>query len=125
MQAVAHAFVDLHREFEIFEHRMRFEHGGFLKFAADAGVGDFRFRQAREIDVLPKKCRAGVGAGLAGDHVHHGGFAGAVGADDAAQFAGFDHEAQVVQRLEAVETDRDVFEIENRAVREIDRAGLD
>ena len=29
---------------------------------------------------------------------------------------------QLVQRLEAVEADRDVFEIQDRAVREVDRA---
>ena len=59
---------------------------------------------------------AAVGAGLAGDVVHHGGLAGAVGADDAAQFADADVEIELAQGLEAVEADLDAFQAEDGAV---------
>jgi hypothetical protein len=93
-----------------------FEHRGLLEFAPDAGVRDLRFGEAQEVDVLPEEGAARIGARFAGDDVHHGSFAGAVRADDAAQLAGFDGERKRVERLEAVEADADVFEIEDRAV---------
>jgi hypothetical protein len=62
---------------------------------------------------------AGIGPGLAGDDVHHGGLAGPVRTDHAAQLAGVHIEIQVVDRLEAVEADADVFEIEDDALTDI------
>ena len=79
-------------------------------------------RRSRSI-VWPKNARAGVGPGLAGDDVHHRRLAGAVGADDAAQLAGVDRQRQRVQRLEAVEADADVFQVQDRAVRDVELAG--
>src|SRR5438105_5835679 len=59
---------------------------------------------------------AGLGARLAGDDIHHGGLAGAVGSDDAAQLARLDDQAQAVERLEAVEADGHAVEIEDRSL---------
>ena len=75
--------------------------------------------------VWPKNAVPVVGTRLAGDDVHHGRLAGTVRADDAAQFAGFDREVQLVQRFEAIEADSNIFEIKDRPVREVDRAVLD
>ena len=82
----------------------------------------FSRRRSRSI-VEPKKRLAGVGPGLAGDDVHHRRLAGAVRADDAAHLAGADRERQRVQRLEAVEADGDVVEVEDRAVGDVELAG--
>ena len=49
---------------------------------------------------------------LAGDDVHHRGLARAIGADNRAKLARIDDEGQAVQRLEAIERDRDIVEIE-------------
>ncbi len=102
---------------------MLLEDGRLLELAADADVGDLRFGQARQVDGLAEEGLAGIGPRLAGDDVHHRRLAGAVGADDAAQFAGVDFEGEVVQRLEAVEADGDVFEVERDAVRQVEFAG--
>jgi hypothetical protein len=53
-----------------------------------------------------------VRTGLTGDHVHHGGFAGAVRADNGPHLARLDGEGKIVERLEAVERDGDTIEIE-------------
>jgi hypothetical protein len=58
--------------------------------------------------------RAGVGLGLAGDHVLQRRFAGAVRPDDAAKLALVEHQREVVQRLEAVEADADAVDTEQR-----------
>ncbi|MCY1444863.1 hypothetical protein D9M71_613520 [compost metagenome] len=65
-----------------------------------------------------------AGPGLAGDHVHQGGLAGAVGADDAAQFANADVQVQCVQGLETIEADADVFQGQDGAMTHVqDLAG--
>ena len=99
---------------------MVLEHRGLLEPAADAGVRNLGLGQHREIDRLAEECGAGIGARLAGDHVHHRRLACTVGADDAAQFAVLDGERKVVQCLEPVEAHRDPVEIEDRAVRRVD-----
>jgi hypothetical protein len=66
------------------------EDGRLLELAADAGVRDLRLREPGEIDGLAEERRARIGPRLAGDDVHHGRLAGAVGADHAAQLAGID-----------------------------------
>jgi hypothetical protein len=119
-QARARPLVGLHGQLQVVEHRVVLEHRGFLELAADAGVGDLRFGHAREVQRLPEEAGAGIGPGLAGDDVHHGGLAGAVGADDAAQLAGVDGEAQLVERLEAIEADRDVVEVEDDLVGDVE-----
>jgi hypothetical protein len=59
---------------------------------------------------LPNSTLAAVGAGAAGDEVEHGALAGAVGADDDAEFAFIEVEVEVVDGLEAIEGLVDAFE---------------
>ena len=79
------AFIGRHRQFQIIQHGMVFEHRGFLKLAPDTGFGNGRFVEVEQVKTVAKNSPAAVGAGLAGNHVHHGGFTGAVRADDAAK----------------------------------------
>jgi hypothetical protein len=92
-----------------------FEHGGFLEFAADTQIGDLRLVELGEVGAAVEIDFAVIGAGLAGDDVHHGGLAGAVGADDRQHLAGVDDDREMVQRLEAVEGNGDAVEIEHGA----------
>ena len=70
--------------------------------------------------VWPKNALPSSGARLAGDDVHHGGLAGPVGSDHAAQFAHSDVERQLVERPEAVEGHRNVFHVQDAAVRDVE-----
>ena len=117
-----HTFVGLERKFQVFKHRELLKDRGLLELAANAHLGDFGFFVAQQVDGAAEVNPAFVGPRLAGDDVHHGGFAGTVGADDAAQLAGRDVQAELVDGLEAVKADADVFQIQNAAVREIDHA---
>ncbi len=67
----------------------------------------------------PNQADPVIRARLAGDDVHHGGLAGAVRADDAAQLSRLDVQRQRVERLEAVEADGQLLEIENLAVAQL------
>ena len=100
------------RQFEVLEHRELLEHGRLLKFSADARLRDFRFGQCQEIQFRPKMHASRIRTSLASDDVHHGGLARAVRSDDAAQLAGLDSQGEFVERLEAVEADGQVLEIE-------------
>ena len=80
----------------------RLEHRWFLEFAANANLGDGRFVQPGEVDGLAENAVPASGRVFAGDDVHHGGFAGAIGADDAAQFAHGDVQGEFVRRPKAV-----------------------
>ena len=103
------------RQLEVLEHRQLLEHGRLLKLAADAGLGDFRLGQREQVDLRPEPRRALIRARLAGDDVHHRGLAGAVRTDDAAQLSRVDVQRQLVERLEAVEADGQLLEIEDLA----------
>src|SRR5262249_933032 len=70
-------------------------------------------RQFKRFDEAPEARRPGIRTGFAGDHVHHCGFAGAIGTNDAAQLARLHGQSKFVKRLEAVEADRHVVEIEH------------
>src|SRR5229473_2401747 len=72
------------RQFEVFDDGQVFEHGRPLELAADAEIGDLRLVEPRQILAAAKEHFAGIGAGLAGDDIHHRRLAGAVGADDRA-----------------------------------------
>jgi hypothetical protein len=102
------------RQLEILEDGKVLEHGRLLEFAADAEVGDLRLVEARQVVGAVEEDGAGIGARLAGDNVHHGRLAGAVGTDDRADLAAPDEKGQRVQRLEAVEADGYAIEIEER-----------
>ena len=105
------AALALQRELDIVPHRVELEDRRLLEFSADAELGDLRLVVARQIDSLEEDV-AGVGAGLAGDDVHHRGLSGAVRPDDGAHLALFDRERERVQRLEPVERHADVVEVE-------------
>ncbi len=110
-------------QFQVLEHRECFEDGRLLELAADAAAGDLVLGQFQQVHALAKPDAAGIRTRLAGDDVHHGGLAGAVGADDATQFAVIDVQVQVVQCLEAVKADADVLYIQDRAVGGVDLGG--
>ena len=114
-----HALVGLERELQVLEHAELLEHRGLLELAADAQLGDLRLVVAQQVDGAAEEHRARVGPGLAGDDVHHRGLARAVGADDAAQLAGRDVQAQLVDGLEAVEADAHVFQVQDAAVGDV------
>ena len=105
------------RQLEIVPDGVALEDGRLLELAADAELGDRRLVDARQVDGAVEIDVAGVGARLAGDDVHHGRLAGAVGADDGAHLALLDDQRQFVQRLEAVEGDGDAVEVEERVQR--------
>ncbi len=114
-QRGAHAAVVLERQQQIVLDRVHLEHRRLLEFAADAEHGDFGLVELGQVvGAFLEKHVAGVGPGLAGDDVHHGGLAGAVRADDGAHLARLDDEGQFVERLEAVERHADAVEIEQR-----------
>jgi hypothetical protein len=64
-----------------------FEHRRLLKLPSDAGSHDFRLGYVKQIDVAAEPSRPWIRAHFSRDDVHHGGLAGAVGADDAEQFS--------------------------------------
>ena len=99
-------------EFQIVEHALVLEDRRLLELAADAQVGDAGLVAHRQVDPAAEIDLARVRAGLAGDDVHHRRLARAVWPDDRAHLAGFEYEAQAVQRLEAVEADGHPVEIE-------------
>ena len=78
------------------------EGAGVLEDDADALAGDAVAGLAGDVDAVDADV-AGVGAFDAHDEFHHGGFAGAVGADETEDFAGLDGEGHVVDGDEAAE----------------------
>ena len=115
-QALHHAAVAFERQLDVVPHRVALEDRWALELAADAEPGDVGLVARQQVDVAAEQRLARVGPGLAGDDIHHGGLARAIGADDGAHLALADDERQVVQRLEAVEAHRDAVEIEDAAL---------
>ncbi len=111
-QRAEHAARPVERQFEIVPHGVAFEHGRLLEFAADAELGDIGLVLLGEVDRVLEDHPAGVGTRLARDDVHHRRLAGTVRANDRAKLSRFDHERQRIDRLEPVEGDGDVFQIE-------------
>ena len=101
-----------HRQFEVVAHRMALEDGRLLELAADAERGNGRLVKTSQVDGTVEIDVAGIRPRLAGDHVHHGGLAGAIGADDGTHLARLDDQRERVQRLEAIEGDGDAVEVE-------------
>ena len=122
-QRPPHPLVSLHCEFEVLEHGVVFKDGGFLELAPDPGVGNLRLGQTGEVDGLTEEGLAGIRAGLARDHIHHRGLAGAVRSDDRAQFAGINRQRQFVERPETIKTDGDVLEVQDDVVRQVELPG--
>src|SRR5690606_22880498 len=78
------------------------------ELAANPGLDDLVFLEPGQLAVAEADRTVG-GPGAAADQVEHRGLAGAVGADDHADFVLVDVEAQVVDRLEAIEGYRQAF----------------
>jgi hypothetical protein len=57
---------------------------------------------------------AAAGAEISRDDLHQGGLAGAVVAHQADDLTGFEHNRDIVQRVNAAEMFRDVLQLENR-----------
>ena len=112
-QRAGHVAATRQRELEIFEHGEVFVDRGGLELAPDPEADDFLLLAAGDFLVLELD-RAVRNPGPAADQVEHGGLAGAVRADDHAQFALVDVEVELVDRLEPVEGDADVLEREQK-----------
>ena len=116
IQGVPDVFVGGSGQLQILEHRERLEDGRFLKLAADTTARYRMLRQLEQVDALTKVDTAAIGFGLASNHIHHGGFTGAIGADNAAQLTIVDVQVEVVQRLEPIKADTHILNVEDRAV---------
>jgi hypothetical protein len=111
-QSLARAPVALQREADIVLDRVHIEDGRLLELAADPKERDLGFVEAREIVGTVEVDLARVRPGFAGDHIHHCGFAGAVGTDDGTHLSGLDGEGEIVERAKAVERHRHAVEVE-------------
>src|SRR5262249_53924741 len=92
--------------------RVHLEHGWLLELATDTKLGDLRLVETRQI--MPSNVKSDVAhirSGLAGDYIHHGGLAGAVGADDGPHLADFHYEREIVERFEPIKGNGDAIEI--------------
>src|SRR4029078_4478957 len=87
-QGLARAPVALERQADIVLDRVHVEHGRLLELAADAEQRDLGLIETRQIVGSVEIDVASVRPGLAGDHVHHRGLAGAIVADDVAPLPG-------------------------------------
>jgi hypothetical protein len=108
------AAIGFKREFEVVGDGVALEHCGLLELAADAEFRDLGFVKPGEVVGAVEHDVAEVRASLPRHHVHHGGLAGAVRADDGAHLARLDGEGEIVERFEAVERDGDAVELEER-----------
>ena len=85
-----------------------------------ADVGD---AHAGDVAAVEDDAGPAVGAHLAGQHLEEGAFAGAVGADDAAQLALLDREVDVAVGDDAAERFGQAARLEHRAARTAPRGG--
>ena len=105
----AHVAADHH----VFERRHIAEQANVLKSARDASRCNF----VGGVDVQRRAIKqelAAVGAVKTGEHVEKSGFSGAVGSDQAVDFAVRDGEGDVRQRFESAEALADVFCLKQR-----------
>src|SRR4029453_4065139 len=84
-----------------------------LKFSSDAGLYDLRFGELEQIQLGSEPDASRIRPCLARYDIHHRCLTGSVGADDAKQLSGVHVERQLIQRLEAIETDRHLLDIQN------------
>src|SRR3984885_4907787 len=94
------------RDFQVLEHRQVIIDRGGWELAADARLHDLVFPQFREL-LAAKLDGSRRRLGLSADQIEHRGLAGAVGADDDADFVLLDIEGKVVDGLEPVERNRE------------------
>jgi hypothetical protein len=114
-QHIERPALGLERHGKVFAHGLVLEHGGFLELAANARPRDLAFAHPQKRDVaLSPDHPALIGPRLAGDDIHKGGLARAIGADHGAQFRLCDLDRQVVDGAKPVECDRDARDFEKR-----------
>jgi hypothetical protein len=111
---VSSTVVDIERQQQIVLDGLALEHRRLLEFAADAEFGDPGLVEPGQVGGAVEQHVAFVGFCLAGDDVHHGGLASAVGADDGAHLARRERQRQVVDGVKAVERDVHAVEIQHR-----------
>src|SRR5580704_1363100 len=99
------------RELEVLEHRVSRKDRGPLELSPDAQTDDLVLREPRDV-AAAEVYGSRVGTGFPSDDVHQGRLPGTVGPHDAAELARFEAEGQLVERSEAVETHRDLVDIE-------------
>ncbi len=99
----------LHREVQVLPHREVAVDRGGLELPADAELGDVLGVLADQTDAVAEEDCPGGWGGLAANDIQQGGLARAVGPDHHAQLVVVDTEIAVVQRLETVVIDDDVF----------------
>ena len=104
------------RDAQVVPDALILEDGGALELAPDAGLRDLGLGhlQERLAQIAPAHGPL-VGSRLAGDDIHEGGLARPVRPDHRAQLGAADGEAEVVDRAEAVEADRNALHLEKRA----------
>ncbi len=90
---------------------MVLEDSRFLELAADTGMGNLRLGHAEKVESLSEIGGAEFRSCFAGDDIHHRGFTGAIGANDATQFAIVDIQGEIIQRLETIKADGDILQI--------------
>ncbi len=90
------ARADIATHLEIFLHRQRGKHVGFLRHIGKAGARDVTRRPRRDIG-FAKKHAAGFRLHEPGNHLQQRRFAGTVRADDAHDFTGVDAEINALQ----------------------------
>src|SRR5262245_4318193 len=113
-QRLAGPPVALERKADIVLDRVHVEYGRLLELAANTEQRNLGLVEARQIVGAVEVNIPRVGPGLASDDVHHGGLAGAVGADDGAHLTWLDGEGEIVERAEAIERHGHAVEIEKR-----------
>ena len=124
-QRLGDAFVGFQGQLQVLKYRELLKDGGLLELAADAELRNLGLGVAQQVYGAAEKDAARIGPGLAGDDVHHGGFARAVGPDDAAQLARRDVQRQAIDGFEAVKADAHVFQVQDAAVRQVQRLFAD
>ena len=87
---------------EVFEHSQILEHRRCLELPAHARMNDLVFLESCQF-LACKPDGPGCGLGLAADQIQHGGFTGAIGADNDPNFLWIKVEGQVIHGLETIE----------------------
>jgi hypothetical protein len=119
-RAAAHALVGLHREFQVLEHGHGLEHGRLLELAPDAGLRDLRLGERVRSMVWPKNAVPESGRVLPVITSIIVVLPAPLGPITQRSSPTSSVSDSFVQRLEAVEADGDVVQIQDRPVRGVD-----
>src|SRR5271163_3556252 len=102
------------RELDILEHGLAVQRSRMLEHDAGAHARDLVRRPAGHLDAADAH-RAGIGTFDTHDQLHHGGFAGAVRADQAENFPGLNAERHVLDGDKPAEALGEAFDLKMRA----------